>query len=51
MSKKHNKPIIITAEQRFAAEKPRYNAHQTGHGAHKSKKAYTRKPKHRGQEF
>jgi hypothetical protein len=51
MSKKKNTPsvLIITAEQRFDVEKPRYNAHQTGHGAHKNKKAYTRKTKHKGR--
>jgi hypothetical protein len=41
------KPIIITKESIFQLEKPRYNAHQTGTGVHKSKKAYTRKQKHR----
>jgi hypothetical protein len=52
MSKKKNtQPLIITAQQQFDVEKPRYNAHQTGHGAHKNKKAYTRKCKHRGQEW
>lgn len=51
MSKKKNtQPIIITSQQRFAMEKPRYNAHQTGHGVHKNKKAYTRKQKHRYSE-
>lgn len=45
------KPIIITSLDRFHLDKPRYNAHQTATGAHKSKKAYSRKPKHRyGQE-
>jgi hypothetical protein len=42
--------LVISAEQRFHTEKPRYNAHQTGTGAHKSAKAYRRNPKHRGQE-
>ena len=48
MSKKKNtKPLIITSEQQFAIEKPRYNPYQTGHGAHKNAKAYSRKQKHR----
>jgi hypothetical protein len=46
---KPQKPIIITAEKRFELDKPRYNAHQTGTGAHKSAKAYTRKQKHKGE--
>lgn len=41
----------ITSADRFAAEKPRYNAHQAGTGAHRNKKAYTRKTKHKGQEW
>jgi hypothetical protein len=51
MSKKKNTNTIITitAEQRFAAEKPRYNPYQTGHGAH-GKAKYSRKQKHKGQE-
>lgn len=50
MAKKKNKPIsigVITKEQRFEAEKPRYNAHQGGYGAFKNKKAYIRKEKHK----
>lgn len=50
MAKKKNKPIsigVITKEQRFETEKPRYNAHQGGYGAFKNKKAYTRKEKHK----
>lgn len=39
----------ITSEQQFEADKPRYNAHQTGHGAHRNKKTYTRKRKHIGR--
>lgn len=31
----------------IAANKPRYNAHQGGYGAHKSGKEYTRKEKHK----
>lgn len=42
------KPIVISKEVIFAIEKPRYNAHQTGTGAHRSAKAYTRKQKHKG---
>jgi len=50
MSKKNHKRIIITAEQQFELDKPRFNAHQTGHGAHRSKKAYTRKSKHQNRK-
>lgn len=50
MSKKTPKPIIISAAQQFDMDKPRYNAHQTGHGAHVSKKCYNRKRKHRYSE-
>lgn len=46
MSKKNPKPLVITAQQQFETEKPRFNPFQTGHGAHTSKKAYKRKPKH-----
>ena len=35
----------------IAAKKPRYNAYQGGTGAHKSKKAYTRKQKHKQKLF
>lgn len=31
----------------IATEKPRYNAHQTGTGGHKSVKDYVRKTKHK----
>jgi len=41
------KPIIIESVDRFHLDKPRYNGFQTGHGVHKSKKTYSRKPKHR----
>ena len=43
------KPIIIDKQLLFDMKKPRFNAHQTGTGAHKSKKAYRRKPKHPGK--
>ena len=46
MGKKEPKPIIISAQQQFQTEKPRFNPFQTGHGAFTSKKAYKRKPKH-----
>ena len=45
------KPIVIAKEVVFAIEKPRFNAHQTGTGAHRSKKVYSRKQKHSGQEY
>lgn len=54
MAKKKNKAIrigTITKEQRFEAEKPRYNAYQGGYGAFKSKKAYSRKDKHKQKLF
>lgn len=47
---KNIKITTITAEQRFDAEKPRYNAYQGGHGAHKCAKIYKRTKKHRYQE-
>lgn len=55
MAKKHKKlfkkagieNIVITKEQRFKAEKPRFNAHQGGYGAFKNKKVYNRKDKHK----
>ena len=40
------KIITITAQQQFDASKPRYNAYQTGHGAH-GKRGYSRKVKHK----
>ena len=39
----------ITREQAFDRDKPRYNAHAVGHGVIPSKKAYTRKVKHKGK--
>jgi hypothetical protein len=50
MKMKKAKPLVITAQQQFAAKKPRYNAYQTGYGAHTSKKVYRRRPKHKGAE-
>lgn len=38
--------IVTIVMPRFDIEKPRYNAHQTGHGAHKNAKAYSRTTKH-----
>lgn len=35
----------------IAVKKPRYNAHQTGTGGHKSVKDYTRKIKHKGKLY
>lgn len=43
--KKQVHTIVIPKEKVLEAEKPRYNPFQTGHGAHKNKKAYTRKGK------
>jgi hypothetical protein len=45
------KPIIISGQLLWDKYKPRFNAHQTGTGAHKSKKVYNRKPKHRSEEW
>ena len=45
--KKQVHTIVIPKEKVLEAEKPRYNPFQTGHGAHKNKKVYTRKQKHR----
>ena len=35
--------LVIPAEYVWQARKPRYNAWQTGHGAHQNKKHYNRK--------
>lgn len=35
----------------IAKEKPRYNAHQGGYGAHKSIKEYKRREKHQKKYF
>lgn len=40
----------ITSEQAFDRDKPRYNPFAVGHGVIKTKKAYTRKVKHKNQE-
>lgn len=50
MAKKKNKNIKIgeiPKELVFNATKERYNPYQGGYGAHKNKKAYTRKDKHK----
>lgn len=50
MSKKKNKIIKIgeiSKEMVFNATKERYNPFQGGYGAHKNKKAYTRKEKYK----
>lgn len=36
------KRFIISATDVWQVKKPRYNAWQTGHGAHKNKKIYDR---------
>ena len=41
----------IAKELIWQVKKPRFNAHQTGTGAHKSKKTYTRKQKYKGAEL
>lgn len=48
--KRKNKPIkvgVIEKEMIFNATKERFNAFQGGYGAHKNKKAYSRKSKHK----
>ena len=48
MAKKKNKPIkigVISREMIFNSTKERFNPFQGGTGAHKNKKAYTRKQK------
>lgn len=42
--------FVIPKDLIMLAEKPRYNAHQGGTGAHRSKKAYKRNEKHRGKK-
>ena len=41
-----NKPIVIDAMTIWRSQKPRYNAYQSGYGAH-GKRKYTRKEKHK----
>lgn len=48
MSKKKNQKgtiKIMSAEEAWQVQKPRYNAWQCGHGKHKSKLDYDRKDK------
>lgn len=47
MSKKIKTEVIkvLSSEEAFDVQKPRYNGWQTGHGKHKNKKAYDRKDK------
>lgn len=49
MSRKNKnvQPMVIIGSERWQAQKPRYNAHQTGTGAHGDRK-YSRKQKHKG---
>ena len=54
MAKKKNKTIetiIIPKELIYQAKKERFNPYQTGTGAHRNKKAYTRKTKHKNREY
>lgn len=54
MAKKKNKPlgtIIIPKELIYQAKKERFNPFQTGTGAHRDKKKYTRKQKYKNKEF
>ena len=52
--KKKNKPIkigTISRELVFNATKERFNPFQGGTGAHKNKKAYTRKDKYKKKYY
>lgn len=40
------KRYVIPADKVWQAHKPKYNGFACGHGAHRNKKAYRRKPKH-----
>ena len=43
--------FVIPTDLIIAKEKPRYNAHQGGYGAHKSIKEYKRREKHQKKYF
>lgn len=52
--KRKNKPIkigTIDKELIFNATKERFNPFQGGYGAHKNKKAYSRKQKHKEKYY
>ena len=54
MAKKKNKPIkigVISREMLFNSTKERFNPFQGGTGAHKNKKAYIRKEKHKKKYY
>ena len=54
MAKKKNKPIkigVISREMIFNSTKERFNPFQGGTGAHKNKKAYTRKEKYKKKSY
>ncbi len=54
MAKKKNKNIKIgeiPKELVFNATKERYNPFQGGYGAHRNKKVYTRKDKHKQKYY
>ena len=54
MAKKKNKPIkvgVISREMIFNSTKERFNPFQGGTGAHKNKKAYTRKEKYKKKYY
>lgn len=53
MAKKKKKidKIVVPKELIYQAQKERFNPFQTGTGAHKSKKTYTRKSKHKNREY
>lgn len=43
MSKRKEKKYVITSEQLFDMQKPKFSGFQGGYGAHKNKKAYDRR--------
>lgn len=54
MAKKKNKSIkigTISKEMIFNSTKERYNPFQGGYGAHRNKKAYNRKEKHKQKYY
>lgn len=43
--------ITIPADRVWQAHKPKYNGYACGYGAHRNKKAYRRKQKHRDKDL
>jgi hypothetical protein len=40
------KRYVVPADKVWQGKKPKYNGFKCGYGAHRSKKAYRRRPKH-----